>query len=64
MQTNGVAPFRIEAPHFVAGGQVDQWDIVVRAAPILRWTIGKSLTELRRYCRRQGWELQEGWRAE
>jgi hypothetical protein len=47
---------RIEAPHFVAGVVIDQWDMVVRAAPILHWAVGKPGIEIRRYCKRKGWE--------
>jgi hypothetical protein len=46
---------RVVAPHFVAGMLVDG-DRVVRAAPILKWAIGKNRDFLRTYFRNKGWK--------
>ncbi len=45
---------RITAPHFVAGAEFD--GRCVRAAPILRWMLGLSLTSVLQYCERKGWQ--------
>ena len=34
---------RITAPHYVAGIIVSKNDIIINAAPILKWTIGKKM---------------------
>ncbi len=48
---------RISAPHFVAG--VILWDgVVVNAAPILRWSVGKTEGHLRDYCHRKHWQIE------
>ena len=47
---------RVVAPHFVAGLEIDPVTArAVRAAPILRWVIGKHENELRDYFQRKGW---------
>lgn len=57
-----MAWFRIEAPHFVAGGelepaaQIDHYT-VTRVAPIIRYMMGWALFEVGDYCRRKGWRL-------
>ena len=43
---------RIEAPHFVAGVEVE-----IRAAPIVRYMASWSLKRIRAYCRRKGWKV-------
>jgi hypothetical protein len=45
---------RVEAPHFVAGIVLEN-DEVTRAAPILKWTLGKDRAYLRTYFRTKGW---------
>lgn len=49
--------WRVTAPHFVCG-IVTEGDVVVEAAPILRWSIGKTRQELRRYFARKRWGVQ------
>lgn len=44
----------VDAPHFYAGIVLTD-DIVIRAAPILRWTIGKRRDWLSAYFRQKGW---------
>lgn len=58
---------RIEAPHFVAGVIVSGpagSRVVVKAAPILRWSMGKPARELARWCERKRhrwmfWEIPD-----
>jgi hypothetical protein len=45
---------RVVAPHFVAG-LIVEGDRCVRAAPILRWAVGKRAAELRAAFARKGW---------
>ena len=47
---------QITAPHFVAGVIVED-DIVVQAAPILRWTTGKNIYDVVRYADAKHWRL-------
>lgn len=47
---------RILAPHFVAG-LLHDGQRVCRAAPILRWAVGKQVGVVQAYCQRKGW----GW---
>lgn len=54
-QTRG---FRIEAPHLVAGGDV-QDGRCVRAAPIIRYMEGWTEERIGDYCRCKGWAC--GW---
>jgi hypothetical protein len=44
---------RVVAPHFVAGFETD--GVVRRAAPILKYLVGKTDEEARRYIARKGW---------
>jgi len=46
----------IDAPHFFAGIVV-RGDHVVEAAPILRWTVGKSYARLERYFASKRWRV-------
>lgn len=48
--------FQITAPHFVAGLEV-RGQKVVRAAPILGWTVGRSLGRVAAYCREKNWSI-------
>jgi hypothetical protein len=47
---------RIVAPHFVAGLETD--GIVRRAAPILRYLVGKTDEEAATYIRSKGWQIE------
>lgn len=47
---------RIEAPHFVAGVVVRNGIIDV-AAPILRWSKGKTIEALTIYCKTKSWRI-------
>lgn len=48
---------RVVAPHFVAGLEVDpKTSRVVRAAPILQWTVGKHSIEVSADFYRKGWK--------
>lgn len=46
----------IDAPHFYAAIVVRDERVVV-SAPILRWTLGKPLADVKAYCRRKGWRV-------
>lgn len=46
---------RVEAPHFVAG-LILRDGRCSRAAPILKWAIGKTQDELRTYFAQKGWK--------
>jgi len=48
---------QIQAPHFTAGIEVNEHKIVTRAAPILKWTINKSLKQVLDYCKKKNY----GW---
>lgn len=52
-----VTLWAVDAPHFYAGIVSDGTEHIVEAAPILRWTIGKSRSELRAYFARKGWKV-------
>lgn len=54
----GVKVHRIEAPHFVAGIVTNEQGIVIRSAPIVRWTVGLSLDEVRSRLKR-GYTIEE-----
>lgn len=45
----------VDAPHFYAG-IVFENDIVIEAAPILKWTIGKHRDYLRKYFKSKKWK--------
>ena len=48
----------IDAPHFNAGFVIDRrFNIVTKAAPIIRYMEGWSWQSISRYCRRKGWQL-------
>lgn len=48
---------RIVAPHFVAGLVADGGR-VVEAAPILRYMLGWTGSQVARYCRRGAWRWE------
>ena len=55
--------FRVEAPHFVAGGssipKLGVWDdeVVTEAAPIIKYMEGWYLSKVRSYCEKKGWKV-------
>jgi hypothetical protein len=46
----------VSAPHFNAGLIVED-GVCVRAAPILKWTLGKRWAWLHSYFLQKGWEV-------
>lgn len=48
---------RVVAPHFVAGIEVDQGEIV-STAPILKYMVGWKGREVIAYCVRRGWDVR------
>ncbi|HEY2534698.1 MAG TPA: hypothetical protein VGJ20_43455 [Xanthobacteraceae bacterium] len=48
---------RIEAPHFVAGIVIDRKNMVVDAAPILKWMIGRDVHDCLSYFEKQGYRV-------
>lgn len=55
----GQALWGITAPYFCCGLIVGRNGVVLEAAPIIRWTEGKRLWEVRKWCRRKGFDLYE-----
>lgn len=54
--------YQVKAPHFCAGIEVIEkmdarYPIIIDAAPILRYTIGKSFPWFQNYCKQKEWEL-------
>lgn len=51
---------RITAPHFVAGAvwEFDHGWRCVRAAPIIKYMIGKRPTEVKNYLIKKGWDYE------
>jgi hypothetical protein len=54
----GLTLWQVTAPHFCAGLLTDVGGVVVRAAPVLRWCVGKTRDGLRPYFARKGWEVR------
>lgn len=54
---------RVVAPHFVAGLVLENGR-VVKAAPILRWAVGRTLPAIEQYCYRRQWILERVKRLE
>ena len=55
-----MSDYRVEAPHFVAALSTATYngsEIVVKAAPIIKWAVGKTMTEFLRYCLRKRWAV-------
>jgi hypothetical protein len=50
---------RIEAPHFVAAVCFDENGVCIKAAPILKWTVGKTFSYCFDYWKRKGFSLTE-----
>jgi hypothetical protein len=44
----------IDAPHFYAGAIVENGTIK-KAAPIIKWTRGKTIEQVKTYCFKKGW---------
>lgn len=55
--------FRIEAPHFAAGGSsirkmgLYKDELVVEAAPIIKYMKGWYLSKVASYCKKKNWEF-------
>lgn len=49
--------YQVTAPHFCAGIVLSNSGFVTEAAPILKWTIGKSENYLADYFKRKGWKV-------
>lgn len=50
--------FRITAPYFCAGVEIED-GVVVEAAPILAWMIGKPFTYVKSYCTRKSFSIEK-----
>ena len=48
--------YQITAPHLCAGA-IERNGRLIYAAPILRWTVGKTLAEVQAYAGRKGWRV-------
>ena len=51
--------FRVEAPRFTAGAEVNSMGVIVRTAPILRYTRLWQIETLQRLCHEKGWKIEE-----
>lgn len=49
--------FQINAPHFCAGGEI-QNRIVVNAAPIIKYMIGWDAERTLNFCTRKNWTIK------
>ena len=49
--------YQIKAPHFTAG-LITRAGVVVDAAPILQWTLGKPYRGVLSYCMRKRWTME------
>ena len=65
MIVGGTRLFRIEAPRFTAGVEIDASGRVSRAARMLKFALptathlGWRLEALRRLCHERGWQIEE-----
>jgi len=48
---------QITAPHMCSGIILEN-DVVVRAAPIVKYMVGWPRHQVRDYCQRKGWRVQ------
>lgn len=48
--------FRIEAPHFCAGGEIKDQRITW-AAPIINYMKGWSVYKAHEYCKKKNWQI-------
>lgn len=53
--------FRVVAPHYVAGFEVSHQGMVLRAAPVLGWAVGKPYRRVERYLRNNGYQVENLW---
>jgi len=58
MELNQNKLFRITAPHFVAGGELCSKMFVVKAAPIIKYMLGYTISRVEWYCEKKGWSLE------
>lgn len=49
---------RIEAPHYVAGALVEN-DVVIKAAPIIKYMKGWSTSKVIWYCNKKHWSVAQ-----
>jgi hypothetical protein len=47
----------INAQHFYVALVIER-ERIVRAPPIIGWMNGKTVSEVRRYCKRKGWQIE------
>ena len=57
MCDNRIGTVQITAPHFCAGIVLNA-DKCINAAPIPKWRVGKSRSELRAYFATKGWSTK------
>ena len=51
---------RVTAPYLCAGAILEsRTGRILDAAPIIRWSIGHTLEDLRRHARRKRWTVEE-----
>lgn len=50
--------YQFDSGYFCAGIDVDREE-VIRAAPILRWCIGKPVSAVLNYATAKGWKITE-----
>lgn len=48
--------WQIQAPHMTAGFIAEN-NLIVEAAPIIRWTVGKTVLGVKEYALRKRWKL-------
>ena len=51
--------FRVEAPGFNAGVEINKHGFVTRMAPILKKELIYGIKSLRRVCQSRGWKIEE-----
>lgn len=52
--------FRIVAPWFVAGIEVDLYtSCYIRSAPIIKYMKGWNIGKIKSYCKKRGFEIRE-----
>jgi hypothetical protein len=49
---------RISAPHFVAGAELDDNNVCVKAAPIIRLFRNKTKEFILAHCKTKGWKVE------
>jgi hypothetical protein len=45
----------IDTPYFYAAVVLDKNEVVVDAAPIIKYLMGKTVKEVQAYCKLRGW---------